>query len=211
MSRNTVKKLLKQQTEPRYKRTLIKTKIDIYKDQISAWFLENDFIGTRIYEELVKLGYQGGINPIYRYLKTLKEEKNKVSKKATVRIETPLGDQAQFDWSPYKMVIGSEIKNVICFTMILASCREKAIVFSLAENADAIYEAIQELFEDLGGVTAELVIDNPKSLVLENEPGSEPKFNIDALRLAAHLGTELNPCNTYRARTLTTTFIFYQP
>jgi len=201
MSRNTVKKLLKQKTEPRYTRTVIKTKIDKYKDQIRTWYLENDFIGTRIYEELIKLGYEGSINPIYRYLRTLKEEKNKISKKATVRIETPPGEQAQFDWSPYKMVIGNEIRNVICFSMILSSSRDKSIVFSLTEDADAIYEAIQELFEDLGGVTAELIIDNPKSLVIENIPDSEPKFNIDALRLAAHLGTELTPCSTYRAKT----------
>ena len=201
ISRNTVKKLLKQESEPKYKRTRTRSKIDIYKEKIKAWFLEDDFIGTRIHEELVGLGYTGSINPIYRYLRTLKDDKNGISKKATVRIETPPGDQAQFDWSPYKMVIGNEIRNVICFTMILASCREKSIVFSLTEDADAIYEAIQELYEDLGGVSAELIIDNPKSLVIENEKGSEIKFNIDALRLAAHLGTELNPCNCYRART----------
>jgi hypothetical protein len=70
------------------------------------------------------------------------------------------------------------------------------MVFSLSEDGDAIYESIQELYEDLGGITAELIIDNPKALVIENISGSEPKFNIDALRLAAHLGTELNPCNT---------------
>ena len=29
-------------------------------------------------------------------------------------------------------------------------------------NAESIYEAIQELFDDLGGVTLELLIDNPK-------------------------------------------------
>jgi transposase len=98
MSKNTVKKLLKQKSEPRYQRTVFKTKIDQHKDQIKTWFLENDFIGTRIFEELVKLDYKGSINPVYRYLKTLKEEKNQISKKATDRAETPPGDQAQFDW-----------------------------------------------------------------------------------------------------------------
>ncbi|MDP4182569.1 MAG: IS21 family transposase [Bacillota bacterium] len=201
ISRNTVKKLLKQNSEPQYKRTQTSTKVDLYKDNIKAWFVEEGFIGTRIYEELIKIGYKGSINPIYRYLKTLKDEKNKISKKATDRVETPPGDQAQFDWSPYTMVIGNEIRRVICFSMILSYSRQKSMVFSLSEDADAIYEAIQELFEDLGGITAELVIDNPKALVIENIPDSEPKFNFDALRLATHIGTELNPCNCYRART----------
>jgi transposase len=203
MSKNTVKKLLKQETEPEYQRRDYPTKIDKYKEQITIWYLspEYDYIGTRILKELKKLGYQGSDGPMYRYLRTLKEEKREVSRKATVRFETPVGDQAQYDWSPYKMVIGNEIKEVYCFTMILSASRMKSIVFSLSVNADAIYEAIQELFYDLGGVTKELLIDNPKALVLENEADSEPKFNFDALRLATHLGTELNPCNPYRAKT----------
>ena len=34
--------------------------------------------------------------------------------------------------------------------MILSACRKKAVCFSLKADANAIYEAIQELFEDLG-------------------------------------------------------------
>jgi transposase len=203
MSKNTVKNLLQRETEPKYDRKVNISRVDPYKEQIRVWFLspEYDFNGTRILKELVKIGYTGSISPLYRYLKTLKDEKSEVSKKATVRIETPPGDQAQFDWSPYKMIIDNEIKDVYCFTMVLCTCRMKSIVFSLSCDAEAIYEAIQELYEDLGGVTQELVIDNPKSLVITNDGESEPKFNLNALRLAAHLGTELNPCNPYRART----------
>jgi transposase len=203
MSKNTVKKLLKQESEPEYQRRDYPTKIDKYKEQISTWYLspEYDFNGTRIFKEIQKLGYQGSEGPIYRYLRTLKAEKREVSKKATVRFETPIGDQSQYDWAQYKMVIGNEIKEIYCFSMILAASRMKSIAFSLTVDGDAIYEAIQELFCDLGGVTKELLIDNPKALVLENEADSEPKFNFDALRLATHLGTELNPCNPYRART----------
>lgn len=203
ISKNTVKKLLKHETEPKYIRDVYLTKIDPFKEQVKNWYLspEYDFIGTRIYKELVKIGYIGSIGPVYRFLKALKDEKSEISKKATVRIETPPGDQAQFDWSPYKMVIDNEIKEVYCFTMVLCTCRMKSIVFSLTCDAEAIYEAIQELFEDLGGVTQELIIDNPKSLVIENDGENEPIFNLSALRLATHLGTELNPCNPYRART----------
>ena len=91
-----------------------------------------------------------------------------ISSKATVRIETPVGDQAQFDWSDYQIPIVGQICTVYCFALILEASRKKAICFSLKSDADAIYEAIQELFNDLGGVTLELLIDNPKALVLEN-------------------------------------------
>jgi hypothetical protein len=87
--------------------------------------------------------------------------------------------------------------------MILAASRKKAMCFSLNSNAESIYEAIQELFEDLGGITLELLIDNPKALVLENNPANEEEihYNPQALLLAAHLGTELNACNCYWPRT----------
>lgn len=100
------------------------------------------------------------------------------------------------------MVIGARERKVYCFAMILAASRKKAVCFSLKVDAAAIYEAVQELFEDLGGVTLELLIDNPKALVIENNPksGEEIRYNPQALMLAKHLGTELNACPCYWPR-----------
>ena len=86
--------------------------------------------------------------------------------------------------------------------MILAASRKKAVCFSLKVDESAIYEAIQELFEGLGGVTLELLNDNPKALVIDNDPKSEDeiRYNAHALLLAKHLGTELNACPCYWPR-----------
>lgn len=94
------------------------------------------------------------------------------------------------------------VQKVYCFAMILSASRKKAVCFSLKVDAEAIYEAIQELYDELGGVTLELLIDNPKALVLENNPRSEEeiKYNPHALMLAKHLGTELNACPCYWPR-----------
>ena len=75
--------------------------------------------------------------------------KDHISSKATVRHESPPGDQAQFDWSPYNVPVDGVIITVYCFSMILSASRKKAVCFSLKADAAAIYEAIQELFEDL--------------------------------------------------------------
>jgi transposase len=205
MSRNTVKKMIKQKEEPKYTRSNYPSKVERYMDQIIIWRTspEFNFNGTRIFRELKVRGYLGSINPIYRALKKIDEDRTSISHKATLRIETPSGDQAQFDWSPYNMDINEKIRTVYCFSMILAASRKKAVCFSLSSNANAIYEAIQELYDDLGGVTLELLIDNPKSLVIENNHKNEDeiKFNEHALLLASHLGTELNACNCYWPRT----------
>lgn len=203
MARNTVKRLLEMDHEPVYQRSVYPSKIDPFKDQIIEWRCDPyNFNGTRIFRELKKRGYNGSIGPVYTYLRRIDEDVGRISSKATVRHESPPGDQAQFDWTEYQAEVGGCYRTVYCFAMILAASRKKAVCFSLKEDADAIYEAIQELFEDLGGVTLELLIDNPKSLVIENNPKSEEeiKYNPHALMLAKHLGTELNACPCYWPR-----------
>lgn len=203
ISRNTVRRLIKFEEEPSYKKRNYNSKIDQYEAYINIWYFEKDyrFNGTRIFRELKKLGYDGSISPVYRYLKKIEQVRGKISSKATKRTETPLGDQAQFDWSEYTMKIAEEKQVIYCFAMILSASRKKAMIFSKSCDGEAIYEAIHELFKELGGVTKELLIDNPKALVLENSHNKEVKFNLSALRLAAYLGFELNACNPYRART----------
>lgn len=204
ISRNTVKRLLDMTEPPVYHRTKYPSKIDEYKELIIKWRCEPyGFIGTRIYRELKEKGYTGSIGPIYRFLRKVDEDVgDHISKKATVRHESPPGDQAQFDWTEYEVLVGGRYKKVYCFAMILSASRKKAVCCSLKVDADAIYEAIQELYEDLGGVTLELLIDNPKALVIENNPKSEDeiRYNPQALMLAKHLGTELNACPCYWPR-----------
>lgn len=204
ISRNTVKKLLEKKEAPKYHRTIYYSKIDPYKEQIIEWRCEPyDFNGTRIFRELKARGYTGSIGPVYRFLKKVDEDVgDSINKKATVRHESPPGDQAQFDWSEYEVVVGNRYRTVYCFSLILAASRKKAVCFSLKEDAAAIYEAIQDLFDELGGVTLELLIDNPKALVIENNPKSEDeiKYNPHALLMAANLGTELNACPCYWPR-----------
>jgi transposase len=203
ISRNTVRKLLELKEEPVYSRAVYPSILDEYKELIIEWRCEPYmFNGTRIFKELRKRGYTGSIGPVYRFLQRVDEDIESISSKATVRIETPPGDQAQFDWSDYNVVVGGRERKIYCFAMILAASRKKAVCFSLKSDAAAIYEAVQELFEDLGGVTLEMLIDNPKALVIENNPKSEEeiRYNPRALMLAKHLGTELNACPCYWPR-----------
>lgn len=203
ISRNTVRRLLSLDEEPVYSQPVRKSIIDEYREQIVIWRCKPfEFNGTRIFRELRKIGYEGSIGPVYRFLRILDEDTELISSKATERIETPVGDQSQFDWTEYHVIVGGRQRKVYCFAMILAASRKKAVVFSLKQDADAIYEAIQELFEDLGGVTLEILIDNPKALVIENDPKCEEdiRYNPHALLLAKHLGTELNACPYYWPR-----------
>ena len=96
MSRNTVKKLLDMDKEPSYRRAIYRSCLDDYKEIIIRWRCEPYmFNGTRIFRELKKKGYTGSIGPVYRFLQRVDEDVGLISSKATVRVETPPGDQAQ--------------------------------------------------------------------------------------------------------------------
>lgn len=124
ISHNTVKKLLELTYEPAYSRTIYPSCLDKYKELIIQWRCKPyEFNGTRIFRELKKKGYTGSIGPVYRFLQRVDEDVGLISSKATVRIETPPGDQAQFDWSEYSMVVGNRERKVYCFAMILAASR----------------------------------------------------------------------------------------
>ncbi len=138
-SRNTVRKLLELKGEPAYNRMIYKFCLDEYKELIIEWRCKPyEFNGTKIFRGLKKKGF----GPVYRFLQRVDEDVGLISSKATVRIETPPGDQAQFDWSEYSMVIGGRERKVYCFAMILAASRKKAVCFSLKVDAAAIYEAV---------------------------------------------------------------------
>ncbi|MGY3724206.1 DDE-type integrase/transposase/recombinase [Granulicatella balaenopterae] len=204
MSKNTVKKLVEMTQPPEYKKRDYGSVIDPYKDQIVAWRCDPyNFNGTRIFRELQKRGYSGSIGPLYHYLRKVDNDlEGHINSKATVRIETPPGDQAQFDWTEYNVLVGGRYRKVYCFALILSASRKKAVCCSLTVDGAAIYEAIQELYDDLGGVTLELLIDNPKALVIQNNPKSlhEISYNTHALMMAKHLGTDVNACPCYWPR-----------
>ena len=138
ISRNTVKKLLELKEEPTYKRTVYKSCLDEYKELIIEWRCEPyEYNGTRIFEELKKKGYTRSIGPVYRFLQRVDEDVGLISSKATVRIETPPGDQAQFDWSEYEVVVAGRYQKVYCFAMILSASRKKAVCISRKADANA--------------------------------------------------------------------------
>ena len=75
-----------------------------------------NYNGTRIFRELKERGYTGSIGPIYRFLGKVDEDVGShISKKATVRHESPPGDQAQFDWTEYEVLVGNRYRKVYCF------------------------------------------------------------------------------------------------
>lgn len=96
VSRNTVRKYLRDTNPPRFNAREYTKQLDRYREEIRA-MLDKRYIGTRIYKELVLKGYTGSLSSVHRFLRTLKQADDAL-KSATTRVETGPGEQMQYDW-----------------------------------------------------------------------------------------------------------------
>jgi len=197
ISRNTVKRALKEDDPPRYqRRTKPNLQLKPFEDQIQV-MLRKGLIGTRILRELRTLGYKGSQAALYRYLAKVKVDD---ATKVTERYETAPGEQAQFDWSSYTVELGEALTPVTVFCLTLGYSRRKFYWASLDQTQGSIFEALEEAFLYFRGVTKKLLVDNPRAFVLDPRPGRfqwNPRF----LELCGHYRVEPVACRVGRART----------
>lgn len=179
LSRNTVLKYLRSDAPPKYSRTpKVNHTFAQFIPDIKI-MLAKEYIGTRILEELGKIGYQGHQATFYRQLNKLKAEiLPNLPVKAVERFETPPGQQGQYDWSDYTVPIGGALTKVHISSVILGFSRYQHYFASLDITQATIFEALEDSFHCLGGVPKEVLTDNPKALVIKPRPNLvwNPKF-----------------------------------
>jgi len=113
LSRNTVRKYLKQSDPPRYQRKQQpKPRLGAYEAQLRVW-LEQDSqrprkqrrTARRLFEDLQAEGYAGAYDSVQRFVKRWKQAKPALPQ-AFVPLVFPAGDAAQCDWSHEQVELG---------------------------------------------------------------------------------------------------------
>jgi transposase len=173
-----------------------KSKLADYKDYLRQRFLETGLSGTRLCEEITKMGYQGTVSPVRRFLQTL--EKTEISPKATVRFETPPGEQAQVDWAEigYYLDENGKKRKVYAFVMVLSFSRMLFVEFVTDISTETLIVCHQKAFEHFGGYTRKILYDNMKQVRL-----SKDEWNPLFADFLNHYGIIANTHRPYRART----------
>ena len=170
-SRNTVRSLLRGKAEEsKSENRGRKSKLTDFKDYLRHRFLETGLSGTRLYKEITKMGYQGTVSPVRRFLQTI--EKAEVSPKATVRFETPPGEQAQVDWAEigYLLDEGGIKRKIYAFVMVLSYSRMLFVEFVTDISTETLIACHQKAFAYFGGYTRRILYDNMKQVRLnQNE------------------------------------------
>ena len=170
---------------------ITKSKWSEYEEKIIHMYYVKKFIGSRIYEELKKLGAKGSKTGFYEYFKKIKKQNN--SKKIHQRYETGPGIQAQFDWSDYTLKIGNYIKKVYIFSIILSFSRVKYFIASYDMKQFSIFTAIEKAFRYFNGSTEFLLIDNAKQMV-DNPNRNTLKYNQKFLEFLAYYNVKPDAC-----------------
>ena len=172
--------------------------VNPFKEEVGV-MIKNEFIGTRIFNELLALGFKGSLSSVHRYLKKHRPSVNR--EKMSSRFETEAGKQMQYDWKEWALDIGGAPTKIYVHSLILSFSRKKFYVASLNITTSDILQAIHQGMTYFGGFGQELVIDNPKQMVLSHGKNGVIRYNDAFLRFCGLFGISPNPCENYRPQT----------
>jgi transposase len=199
VSRNTVRKYLRDTNPPQFNARKYTRQLDKHREEIRS-MLDKGYIGTRIHKELVCNGYTGSLSSVHRFLRTLKQTDDAL-KSATTRVETGPGEQMQYDWKEWVLPVNGKPVKIYLHKVILSYSRMKYYTFSLSiTNADVI-RALVDAFVFFGGYAKELVIDNAKQMVITHQKGGIICYNDEFLKFCGLYGIQPSACKNYRPRT----------
>jgi hypothetical protein len=121
---------------------------------------------------------------------------------ATTRFETPPGRQLQIDFGERLVEIGGAKIKAFVFVATLGHSRRLHVRAFRAEKQEHWFAGLESAFTTFGGVPEEVLMDNPRALVVRHDAASRSVvFNDKLIAFAKHWGFRPRACAPYRART----------
>jgi transposase len=138
---------------------------------------------------------------IQRAVADLRRERQ-VAALATVRVETPPGDQLQIDFGQKRILIAAASVRVFLLVAVLSYSRRLFVKAFLNERGDDWREGIAAAFVHFGGVPRRLLGDNARALVLGRDRATGTvSFHPAYLAFCRDWDVQPRACAPYRART----------
>jgi len=165
------------------------SKLDNYVGRIRE-LLDNPALtgitAQRVFEIIEEEGFEGKYSIVRDHVRKVQP---KEAKRAHDPVVTAPGQQAQFDWSPYKLP-GCGIR-VNSFSLALHYSSYQYVDFTLDRTRPTLLRQFVAAFEDLGGVPVEVVFDSEKTVVDRWELG-KPIVNLAFLDFAAYYNFQIH-------------------
>jgi transposase len=173
------------------------TQLDPYTGIITARLATYpELSAVRLFDEVRAAGYPGGITQVRDYVARVRP---RPEPEPLIRFETAPGHQAQVDFAEFRLPWGRRYALVV----VLGYSRLLGLKFYPRQTLATVISGLEEAFAYLGGVPTELLFDQMKAVIVEDQRADGGKLleNPEFLRFAAHWGFRIRACRPYRAKT----------
>jgi transposase len=165
--------------------------VETYKAQVKQ-LLKHEVEIAAIWERLKERGFRGSYSSVYRFVRRLQP----LVPEATVRVETPPGDEAQVDFGYAGHMIDPETdssRRTWAFVMTLSWSRHQYVEFVFDQKVSTWLLCHRNAFEFFEGVPRRLVIDNLKAAIVR-ACFDDPQVQQSYRQCAEHYGFLIAPC-----------------
>ena len=202
LSRNTLRKYLKDDNPPSYNRISPPPKrcLKDFEEVLREWY-DYDLkrakrerrTAKRLYEQLLLEGYQGSYSPVCRIIKQFKQDQD-TTHDAFIPLYFEAGDALQFDWSEEVVVLGGIERRIKVAHFRLCHSRKPFIVAYPRETQEMLLDAFVQAFAFYQGLPRRILIDNPKTMVIRIGSGKARDFHPRFMSLMNHYVVEPVAC-----------------
>lgn len=178
-------------------RPRVERKIDRFRAIIDARLAEYPRLSAiRLFDEIRAAGYTGGYTQVKDYVRATRPGPKP---DPVVRFGTPAGHQAQVDFAEFDLPWGKRYALLV----VLAYSRLPWMQFYPRQTMAVLMHGLEEAFAFFGGVPYELLFDQMKAVIIEDQrpAGGRVPENAEFVRFAAHWGFSIRACRPYRAKT----------
>jgi transposase len=172
-------------------------KVDPFRGILAARLAEFPKLSAiRLLEEIRATGYDGSYTQVKDCVRQMRPTP---VVEPVVRFETPPGHQGQVDFAEFRLPWGKRYALVV----VLAHSRLLWLQFYARQTKLVLMRGLEDAFAYFGGVPAELLFDQLKAVIVddEREIGGRLLENAEFMRFAAHWDFRVRACRPYRAQT----------
>lgn len=200
LDRKTVRRCLKQnEWQPYLRPARVGTLLSEHAEFLRERAPVVRYSAQVLFQELKERGYAGGYDTVKRFVQPLRTAEA-LAERASVRFETPPGQQSQVDWGSARVHFRHQPVVLHLFVLTLGYSRRHYMEPTLDERVPQLLDAHERAFDHFGGHTREHLYDRPRTICSPDGAGGviwNPTFQ----SFARYWGFEARLCRPYRART----------
>jgi transposase len=203
VARNTVRRYLRGPVEPGVQTRPAARRLSDARREEARTLYEGAAEGNAVvvHSLLQKDGVRASVRTVERAVADLRRASRALAL-ATVRVESPPGDQLQIDFGQKRVSIGGAEVRVFFLVAVLSYSRRLFVKAFLSERQDDWREGIAAAFTHSGGVPRTVLGDNARALVLARDRATGTAvFHPAYLAFCRDWDVQPRACAPYRART----------